>query len=175
MPIEQYLEVVLLLLVSIAAINDLATRRIPNRLLLVGLASALILHLVSAAPGVALLSALGGMGIGMAMFLPFYLVRGMAAGDVKLMAVIGFFSGPGETFSIAVLTWCLGGLMALFLIFLRRGRLRLALANIGNILSGVLTSGTRMETLEKQQSAGAMPYGLAMALATIILLVRQHG
>jgi len=175
MPIEQYREVVLLLLVSIAAINDLATRRIPNRLLVVGLAGALVLHLISAAPGAALLSACGGMGLGLAMFLPFYLVRGMAAGDVKMMAVIGFFSGPDDTFAIAVLTWCLGGCMALFLILLRRDRLRLALANIGNIVTGALTSDAGTWRLDKQQSAGSMPYGLAMALATIVVLVRHYG
>jgi len=175
MPIEQYREVVLLLLVSIAAINDLATRRIPNRLLLAGLAGGLVLHLLSAAPGAALLSALGGMGVGLAMFLPFYLARGMAAGDVKLMAVIGFFSGPGETFAIAVLTWCLGGVMAVFLILLRRGRLRLALANIGNMMTGAMTSGAGTWRLDKQQSAGAMPYGVAMALGTIAVLVGHYG
>ena len=76
MPIEQYLATALLLLVSIAAVNDLATRRIPNRLLLAGLGCALGLHLVSADPLHGLLSALGGMAAGMAVFLPFYLLRG---------------------------------------------------------------------------------------------------
>ena len=44
MQIEQYRDTLLLLMVSIAAVNDLATRRIPNRLLLAGLAGALFLH-----------------------------------------------------------------------------------------------------------------------------------
>src|SRR5689334_3650362 len=104
MPIEQYREVALLLMVSIAAVNDLSTRRIPNRLLLAGLASALMLHLMSATPGASLLAALGGMGVGLAAFLPFYLLRGMAAGDVKMMMAVGAFTGPEEAFQIAVLT-----------------------------------------------------------------------
>lgn len=173
MPIEQYRDLVLLLLVSIAAINDLATRRIPNRLLLAGLAGGLVLHLVSAAPGAALLSALGGLCVGLVMFLPFYLARGMAAGDVKLMAVVGFYSGPGDTFAIAVLTWCVGGVMALFLILLRRDRLRLALANIGNMVTGVMTPGMGIGKLDRQQSAGSMPYGVAIAIGTIVVLVRH--
>jgi prepilin peptidase CpaA len=124
MPIEQYLDVVLLLLVSIAAVNDLATRRIPNRLLLAGLAAR------SAAPACPPIPALrcwprsAAWASGLAVFLPFYLVRGMAAGDVKMMAVVGAFTGPGEAFEIAVLTWCAGGVMALLLVLLR-GRLRL--------------------------------------------------
>ena len=164
MQIDQYRDTLLLLMVSIAAVNDLATRRIPNRLLLAGLAGALLLHGLSAEPGAALLSALGGMLLGLAIFLPFYLVRGMAAGDVKMMAVVGFFTGPTEAFQIAIFTWCAGGLMALLLILLR-SRLRQVFVNVGHLLSGT--------TLPL--SAGAMPYGVAIALGTIVVLVTHYG
>ena len=174
MQIEQYRDTLLLLMVSIAAVNDMATRRIPNRLLLAGLGGALLLHGLSAEPGVALLSALGGMLLGLAIFLPFYLVRGMAAGDVKMMAVIGFFTGPAEAFQIVVFTWCAGGVMALFLVLLR-SRLRLALFNIGHLLSAFLVPGTKLVDMTLPQSAGSMPYGLAIAAGTITALVTQYG
>jgi len=164
MQIEQYRDTLLLLMVSIAAVNDLAARRIPNRLLLAGLAGALLLHGLSAEPGTVLLSALGGMLLGLVVFLPFYLVRGMAAGDVKLMAVVGFFTGPTEAFQIAIFTWCAGGVMALLLILLR-SRLRQAFANVGHLLSGMALP----------QSAGAMPYGVAIALGTIVVLATHYG
>ena len=164
MQIEQYRDTLLLLMVSIAAVNDLAARRIPNRLLLAGLAGALLLHGLSAEPGTVLLSALGGMLLGLVIFLPFYLVRGMAAGDVKLMAVVGFFTGPTEAFQIAIFTWCAGGLMALLLILLR-SRLRQVFVNVGHLLSGT--------TLPL--SAGAMPYGVAIALGTIVVLATHYG
>lgn len=172
MPIEQYLDPILLLLVSIAAINDLTTRRIPNVLLLAGLGSALGLRLLSADPAASLLAALGGMALGFAMFLPFYLLRGMAAGDVKLMAVVGAFSGASEAFDIVVLTWCVGGVMALCMVLLR-GRLKLALANIGLLLSGIRAHGAQAPAAPFQQSAGAMPYGLAIAIGTITVLLRH--
>jgi prepilin peptidase CpaA len=174
MQIEQYRDALLLLMVSIAAVNDLATRRIPNRLLLAGLAGALSLHALSAEPGAALLSAFGGMLLGLAIFLPFYLVRGMAAGDVKLMGVIGFFTGPAEAFQIAIFTWCAGGVMALLLI-LMRSRLRLALVNIGYLLSGFLVPGKKLAGTALPQSVGSMPYGLAIASGTIVVLVTQYG
>jgi prepilin peptidase CpaA len=174
MPIDSYREAVLLLLVSIAAVNDLVTRRIPNRLLLTGLACAVLLRLLSANPGSSLLEAFSGMAVGLIIFLPFYLLRGMAAGDVKLMATIGAFTGPNEAFAIAVLTWCAGGVMALFLILVR-GRVRLALVNIAHMMAGVLTPGATLATPERQQSAGSMPYGLAIAAGTIIVLVRHYG
>lgn len=174
MPIERYLDVVLLLLVSAAAINDLATRRIPNLLLLTGLVGALILHCLSIAPGASLLSALGGMTTGLALFLPFYMMRGMAAGDVKMMMTIGAFSGPDEALQIAILSWCIGGVMALAMV-LWRGRLGLALRNIKQILYGVLTPGVGAAATTPQTSAGAIPYGLAMAVGTIIVLLDHHG
>ena len=55
-------------------------------------------------------------------------------------------------------------MMALLLILLR-SRLRQALANVGHLLSGM--------TLP--QSAGAMPYGVAIALGTIVVLVTHYG
>jgi prepilin peptidase CpaA len=173
MPIEQYREMALVLLVSIAAVNDLTTRLIPNRLLLAGLASALLLHALSAEPGAALLSALGGMGVGLAMFLPFYLVRGMAAGDVKMMAVVGAFSGPNDAIQIAVLTWCVGGVMALVLVLLR-GRLQLALGNIGRMVFGAISLKARATTATSH-SSGSLPYGVAIAVGTVMVLVRHYG
>jgi prepilin peptidase CpaA len=174
MPIEQYREVSLLLLVSIAAINDLMTRRIPNRLLLAGLAVALILGLLSADPGDALQAALGGAVTGLAVFLPFYLVRGMAAGDVKMLAVVGAFSGAEETLQIAVLTWCAGGVMALVLVLVR-GRLLLAIGNVGRMLGGLVLPSVMATVPAARQSAGSMPYGVAIAIGTVAVLLRHYG
>ncbi|WP_036171814.1 prepilin peptidase [Massilia sp. 9096] len=174
MPTEQYLNAVLLLLVSIAAVNDLATRRIPNRLLLTGLSVALVLHLLSAEPGTALLRAFSGLGLGLAVFLPFYLLRGMAAGDVKMMAVVGAFTGAALAFEIAVLTWCAGGVMALVLV-VARGRLRQTIGNIGRMLLGLVTLGHGAIVPAQDKSAGTMPYGVAIAIGTVAVLARHYG
>nr|WP_314542762.1 prepilin peptidase [uncultured Massilia sp.] len=174
MPIDSWLQAALLLLVSIAAINDLATRRIPNRLLLAGLACALVLRLLSPAPFAALLSALGGLALGLALFLPLYLLRGMAAGDVKLMAVVGAFAGPHDTLSIAVLTWCAGGVMAL-LVVLVQGRMKAALGNVMHMARAVLAPGFASAAAPQRTSAGAIPYGVAIAIGTIIVLVLHQG
>lgn len=173
MPIEQYREVSLLLLVSIAAVNDLMTRRIPNRLLLAGLGVALILCLLSAEPGPELVTALAGVGTGFAIFLPFYLVRGMAAGDVKMLAVVGAFTGAQDTLQIAVLTWCAGGAIALLLVVLR-GRLLLAISNVGRMLCRVVLPAGMTTIPASQESAGSMPYGVAIAIGTVAVLLRHY-
>jgi prepilin peptidase CpaA len=176
MVVAPYLDTLLLLLVAAAAINDLSSRRIPNRLLLAGLACALVLHAVSPDPGQALLACLGGAVTGLLIFLPFYLLRGMAAGDVKMMATVGAFTGPALAVQIAILTWCAGGVMALAII-LYRGRLRLALANLRGILRPALPpphDGSAVPAPAIRESAGSMPYGLAIAAGTIYHLVSRY-
>lgn len=172
MPTEQYLDVALLLLVSIAAVNDLATRRIPNRFLLAGLLCALCLRMFSPYPLSSLTSALAGMAVGLGVFLPFYLLRGMAAGDVKMMAVVGAFAGPEQAFEAAVLSWCAGGVMALLLVVLR-GRLLQVVRNIRGILCFGWVPTAAVTVPAAQTSVGSMPYGVAIAVGTIVMLVRH--
>jgi prepilin peptidase CpaA len=173
MRVEQYCATALLLLVSIAAINDLSTRRIPNRLLLVALGCALALRLLTPDPLHGLLFALGGMATGFAVFLPFYLLRGMAAGDVKLMAVVGAFSGASDAIQIALLSWCAGGVMAIGLLLLR-GRLRLALGNVGRMMAGMVSPGAALAA-PVRESAGSLPYGVAIAVGTVVFLLDFYG
>jgi len=173
MPVTPYLDTLLLLMVAAAAINDLASRRIPNRLLLAGMLGALVLHLLSPRPLDALLAALGGAVVGLLIFLPFYLVRGMAAGDVKMMAAVGAFTGPVEAIHIAILAWCAGGVMALAIIVCK-GRVRLALANLWAILRAVLLRlpmAAGAGAGDGRISAGSMPYGLAIATGTLMVLL----
>lgn len=176
MSIPLSLDLLLTLMVVVAACNDLISRRIPNRLLLVCGLGAIGLHLASAAPGAALLQALGGAATGFAIFIPLYLVRGMAAGDVKLMAAAGLFLSVGEVFWLAVTTVCVGGVMALAVVLWNR-RWRDAGANLLTLLRPIYMglAGVRLgaEPLPKP-SVGNLPYGLAIASATLILLAQRY-
>ena len=172
MVVAPYLDTLLLLLVAAAAINDLASRRIPNLLLLSGLVGALVLHALSPEPGKALLACFGGAVAGLLIFLPFYFTRGMAAGDVKMMATVGAFTGPLAALHIAILAWCAGGVMAVAIIIFQ-GRLRLALANLWRI---VRQMALRLPAMHRaaQPSAGSMPYGVAIAVGTIYFLLNRY-
>jgi prepilin peptidase CpaA len=172
MLVAPYLDAVLLLLVAAAAINDLASRRIPNLLLLSGLIAALALHAVSPNPGMALLACLGGAVTGLLIFMPFYLVRGMAAGDVKMMATVGAFTGPAVALHIAILAWCAGGVMALAIIICR-SRLKLAFANLWALMRPVMLR-LPAAPLAARESAGSMPYGVAIAAGTIYVLMARY-
>ena len=75
-----------------AVIYDLVSHRLPNYFLLFGLLVALVWQAWTAGWGGVIT---GGAGFltGLVLFIPFYALGGMAAGDVKLMAVVGSFIG----------------------------------------------------------------------------------
>jgi prepilin peptidase CpaA len=170
MPVHTALDVTLLVLVTLASVHDLASRRIPNRLLL--LAWAVLLPLQGALGLDGLVHTFAGAACGLLLFLPFYLVGGMAAGDVKLMATVGAFVGAAAAFEVAVLAWCAGGVMALAII-VARGHLRTVLATLRALLGLLLmrTAGLPASApAPARASAGGIPYGVAIAAATIVLI-----
>jgi len=175
MPAAIWLDLSLLVLVVSAAVIDLAIRKIPNLLLLGGWCAALAIHALAAAPATAIGQALGGAAIGFALFLPLYAVRGMAAGDVKLMATVGLFLGPYQTLYACILTWCIGGVMALVIILFTR-RWSAAYANLRALLLPLLLRMGPPEpgSAPARSSVGSMPYGLAIALSTLWMLAQRH-
>jgi prepilin peptidase CpaA len=170
------MEVVLIGYVSLAAVTDLGSRKISNVLVLCGLLSALLLH-VQHGDYAALTIWSGGMLTGFFVFLPLYLLRGMAAGDVKLMAMVGAFTGPVLVLQISFATFLIGGLMALLIVVAKR-RLRDAWRNMRFLLSPALCKAmgfpVALLPLAPGASVGGMPYGLAIALGTLLLLYWRH-
>lgn len=119
LPIHPLLAVSLLALLVIAVIGDLRERRIPNWLSLGGIALGVVLHSATRGGDGASLALLGALTGGL-LLLPFWLLRGMAAGDVKLMAAVGAHLGASLTLVAALATLIAGA--ALAIITLYRGR-----------------------------------------------------
>ena len=108
----------LLLTVVAAAWTDFQQWRIPNRLLVPSAVAALILS--TYAPGAqGLYLSLLGAAVGLLIFLPLYALKGMAAGDVKLMSVIGLYAGPQLTLDIALVSALIGGLWVVIYLIVR--------------------------------------------------------
>jgi prepilin peptidase CpaA len=122
----------LILLVLPAAFFDLRQRRIPNWLCLAGFLLGVGLNsFLYLTPG--LWMSLKGAGLALAIYFPLWLLRGMGAGDVKLMASLGAVAGPANWLGILVLTSLFGGMAAAGLIVAKH-RLKHTLANIRWIL-----------------------------------------
>lgn len=168
---------VLLLLLLAACITDVRRLRIPNVLSLGGAAVALLYSaLFPFSDGQGLLGSLGGLGLGLLAMLPFYALRVMGAGDVKLMAMVGAFLGVLPALHAAFFVVVCGGLMALAHAFLRGAALRL-LTNVKSITQGAVTAvlgGFAPHARPHVQSVGKMPYALSLTLGTTLSLVARH-
>jgi prepilin peptidase CpaA len=171
------IEVILICLVAQAAVTDLALRKIPNVLILSGLLLAMILHLLGGQHWAPVSQWLAGTLAGFFLFLPLYLLRGMAAGDVKLMAMVGAFVGPLAALQIGVLACLIGGVMAV-LTLLCSGRWRESWRNVGLICKPLLWRLLGLPLapvpLTPAASVGGIPYGVAIALGTAGFVAWAH-
>ncbi len=156
----------------IAAWTDWTSWRIPNKLLAASLAAALLIAGFSQ-NGIGLGDALLGGLLGLAVFMPVYLFKGIGAADVKLMAVIGTYAGPALTFNIVLAAALIGGVWAVLLWDLNRGGLTLWLrAKLPSMPSldrarWLLPVTSR---ITEQVIRQKMPYGVVIALGTALTL-----
>jgi prepilin peptidase CpaA len=170
---------VLIALLIVAALIDVKSNRIPNWLVLGGTAFAVLYNglfpVFERESG--WLLAIEGLGVGLGMLLPFYLLRAMGAGDVKLMAMAGAFLGPWHAFIAVLATFLAGGALAIIFL-LANGSLRRTLLNIYMMSRGAaldVAGGSRpILALDASASAGKLPYGVAIAMGTIAYLILKH-
>jgi prepilin peptidase CpaA len=155
---------------SIACVTDVRTRRIPNALTFGAAAAALVFH-VLAPSGHGLTSAVEGWFVGAAlMFLPFAL-RGLGAGDVKLVAALGAWLGPLNAMWLVVYTTIAGGVLSL-VVAAFHGYLKQALANIWLLLQHWAVVGLRpLDTISLEGSNGPrLAYALPIFAGVLLNL-----
>ena len=171
---------VLLGLLVTAAVIDVRSHRIPNWLTVSGIVFGLFYSAFGPFPlqdGV--LWSLGGLALGAGVMFPFYLMRVMGAGDVKLMGMVGALLGPAGTWD-AILASCVAGGVLAIGYAIRHGRLRDLLGNVARILHlggiAVLAGMPREMALKGWTSVGKLPFGLAIAAGTIsTVFALQYG
>lgn len=154
----------------IGAVIDVRSNRIPNWLTYGGLAVALALR-VALGGWHGLEEGLAGMALGGGIFFLLFLVRGMGAGDVKLMAAVCAWVGLHRTLTVLIATALVGGILAvIYMVFYKRiaGTFR----NLGVLLRFHLTSGVKPHPKLNLQDSKTirLPYGLAIAAGTLYLL-----
>lgn len=176
----------LLSLLAAATLADFARRRIPNLIVLAGLLLGLALNTFTpegfglfnrfAPGGLGLLAGLGGVLVGGAILLPMYLLHAMGAGDVKLMAMVGGFLSPWHALWAGLMVLLAGGLLSLGFA-LQSGVLRKALVNLRLLFIGAFSSLVLRESPNLRvgaETAGRVPYGLAISLGTAAYLLLQY-
>jgi prepilin peptidase CpaA len=153
-----------------AIITDLSTRRVPNLLTFGTAAAALMFALVTKGlTGLAL--ALAGWAVGCALFLPWFLLGGMGAGDVKLLAGFGAWLGPGAALWAALYAGLAGGPMAL-VVAGANGYLKQSFSNLWCLLTFWRVAGIQplpTLTLRTAQSP-RLPYAIPIAVGAGLAL-----
>ena len=169
---------VLMLLLVVAAVIDYRSHRIPNWLALCGALYGLIYNTwMPAWPQGSGLVALAGLGLGLVLFLPLYLLRAMGAGDVKLLAMAGAFLGPDDIVRAALASLLAGGALAIVFVLMRGAALRMLQNLMWTLRLGLfnaMNGSAPSLRIAPETSVGKLPYGVAIALGTIgYLMLRQ--
>jgi prepilin peptidase CpaA len=159
-------KLILFSLLIIAVCVDQKTRKIPNALVLVGLITAFLLN-TSSSGMVGFKQSLTGALIGL-LLLPFFALRLLGAGDVKLMAAVGAFLGATGALYALLFTMMAGGLLAVA-VLLFQGRLVSVLSsmkNPGQILQASL-NGDQVAKPAPKRLGTRLPYSWAILLGTL--------
>jgi prepilin peptidase CpaA len=157
-------------LLTIACVTDLRSRQIPNVLTLMAAATALVYHLATGGWTAAGWS-FAGLSLGILLFFPMFALRGMGAGDVKLLGALGAWLGPGQVAIVALATSIVGGVMAV-IVAVGHGYLRKALSNLYLLFMHWRVAGIEplpAVTLERAQGP-RLAYAFPIAIGTVVTL-----
>lgn len=156
------------------AVSDTLTHRIPNTLTVAASAVAMSLSFASHGVSGALVSS-AGLLLGLSVFLPFYLLGGFGAGDVKGMAAAGAFLGPYGVILAACWTLIVGLVAGLAVLIATGGWSAVrSLANRWAWRVSVLCATGHSAHVEADPGDPArrrFPYGFAIACGTAASLV----
>ncbi len=152
----------------LAGVVDFRTRKIPNWLTVPALLLGIGMHIVVAGWAGAKAS-LEGAGLALVVLLPFVLLRGLGAGDWKLMGAVGAFVGPLMFLFVLAVSLMVSGLMAVVAI-LRTQRLGETLRNMWVLVRGFFSFGLRANPKISLDNPVLLkvPFGVAVAVSTLI-------
>ena len=161
-----FLSLLVIILVLGAAFTDFRWHKIPNILTFPSMGVGIVGHgLVNGWDGLGF--SLGGLGLGLVLLLGFYVMGGMAAGDVKLMAAVGAFVGPLNVFLVFLMTAILGGFYSIGMMIQGSG-FRGMLERVGMMFKTLfLTRKVKMAFVGNDESEVKLRYGLVIALGTL--------
>lgn len=156
----------LIIILVICVATDLKSRKIYNVVTFPGILAGLVLQsMINGFPGFE--DAALGFAVGMGVLLIPYLLGGMGAGDVKLLALVGAFKGMTFVLLTSVYMALIGGVIALALLLLRKGvteRLKRVVFSVVFIRYGMKIS----PVMSTDTSTASYPYGVAIACGSVL-------
>jgi len=170
---EHIRTIAVLLVATLAVAFDVRTRRIPN-LLNFGAALAALSFAFIEAGLYGTMTAAAAWFLGVALFLPFFALGGMGAGDVKLLAALAAWLGPMDAVYLAVFASLAGGVAAVSVVLVR-GYTRQALSNMWLMLMHWRVAGPKpVPGLTLQDGrAPRLAYAIPIAVGALCTLWRH--
>jgi prepilin peptidase CpaA len=149
----------------VASAWDIRSRRIPNWLVIMLAVLGVCYSMLVQAPWPGVSSALIGMAIGFGLWIPFYALGMLGAGDVKLFAAASCWLGPMQVVSAALTSALAGGVLSVIGLVLAHG---LGLATL-RVAHGLRDPKILATPLAVPKGRKTLPYGLAMTFGLLIV------
>jgi prepilin peptidase CpaA len=165
-----FLMLLLLSILSISAIIDFRSQKIPNLITFPTVIIALLYHFLTNGIDGLTFSVLGlATGIGL-LIIP-YMLGGMGAGDAKLMGAVGAILGSKSVFIAFLFSALVGGIYALIIILLHRKQFKdFFKKQLITLQYFILTRKFIPDPVEENNKKPRLCYGVAIALGTYIYM-----
>jgi prepilin peptidase CpaA len=160
----------LIVVLIIAFITDVRLHKIPNWLTYPLIFLAIIAYSdLNGFQG--LLFSAEGLGLGLILLMPFHMLGGMGAGDVKLMGAVGAVLGPGHVFYAFMATGIAGGIYASIALLSRAGRLKeLPLRLYSTLRTFIAIKDMPSPRLDAERGLKVY-FGVAISIGTLAYIV----
>ncbi len=149
----------------VASISDIRSRRIPNWLVAFITIAGIAYSLALTPTWSAVARSVMAFGIGFGLWIPFYALRMLGAGDVKMFAAASCWLVPSQVLAAALLSAISGGVLSVVGLVLAHG---LGLTTL-RIAQGIQTPQVLATPLRVAPGKKTLPYGLAMAIGLLIV------
>jgi prepilin peptidase CpaA len=159
-----------IVLAAVACWTDLRTRRIPNLLTFGAAGAGLAFHCFSAS-GSGPLASLAGWLVGVLFFSPIFLLRGIGAGDLKLLGAFGAWLGPVMAVMVGLWGAAAGGVLAV-VVALGHGYLAVASRNVWLLLTHWRVAGIApLDALSLDKGRGPrLAYAVPLSVGLMVAL-----
>ena len=157
-----------------AAWLDWRTRRIPNWLTVSGFLAGIVLNSILQGWHGARQS-LEGAGLALGLLLPLVLLRGLGAGDWKLMGAIGALTGWRLTLLVLIASFVATALIGIIQVALTK-KAKNTLINVFTLAKGFVTFGIRPNPVISLDNPTMfkLPFGVAVAVAAVFSFIWTH-
>jgi prepilin peptidase CpaA len=171
--IDSYSIALLIGALTFAAISDIGYQRIPNLITYPAMVLGLFHHVATNGME-GFLIGMGGLAVGIVVLIPFYLMGGMGAGDVKLMGAVGSILGPKYAFISFVFTGIVGAIYSLLIMIInRRYGIDVIKRGLTTLKIFVLTKQFVAIHINKNEKKPKLYYALAISIGTLLCIFSE--